>query len=268
PDPGTTMEIAVLVKPVPEAETRLRIASSGRALDTEGIKWVLAGYDESAVEQALLLKEAIAGSRVRVLAFGPAPRTEEVLRASIALGCDQAVWIELPAEMAPDPILVARAIGSVLSKSPTDLILTGKHAGDDEAGLVGSALGELLDLPSFGGVTDLRWDAGRARFTFHRIVEGGVESIESPPHVVIGLQQAWNDPRTAKLPNILKSRKAPIEKIPWLAVEAACRGVAPQPSKFRLPAPRTGAKMIEYKTPQEAAETLVRLLKEEAKVFP
>src|SRR5271157_5488948 len=115
------MEIAVLVKPVPEAETRLRVAAAGTTLDPEGIKWVLAGYDESAVEQALLLKEAVPGTRVRVLSFGPAPRTEEVLRASIALGCDQATWIEHPAELLPDPIAVARAIAPVLTAAPPDL---------------------------------------------------------------------------------------------------------------------------------------------------
>src|ERR1700691_1790563 len=135
------MEIAVLVKPVPEAETRLRAAASGTALDAEGIKWVLAGYDESAVEQALLLKEAVPGTRERVLSFGPAPRTEEVLRASIALGCDQATWIERPAEIHADPIRAARAIAAVLAASPPDLVLTGKHSGDDEGGLVGPALG-------------------------------------------------------------------------------------------------------------------------------
>jgi len=264
------MEIAVLVKPVPEAETRLRVAASGTALDTEGIKWVLAGYDESAVEQALLLKEAVTGSRVRVLSFGPAPRTEEVLRASIALGCDQATWIEHPAEVRPDPVRAARALAAVLGAAPPDLVLVGKHAGDDEAGLLAGAVGELLQVPSFGGVTDLRWDPARSRFTFSRSVEGGSESVEALPHLVAGLQQAWNDPRTAKLPNILKSRKAPIEKVPWEQVlpKAGDGTDAPVPTRFRLPAARTGAKMIECKTPDEAAATLVRLLKEEAKVFP
>jgi electron transfer flavoprotein beta subunit len=264
------MEIAVLVKPVPEAETRLRVAASGKTLDFEGIKWVLAGYDESAVEQALLLKEANAGSRIRVLSFGPAPRTEEVLRAAIALGCDQATWIEHPPELLPDPIQTSRAIAAVLEGAPVDLVLSGKHAGDDEAGLVGSALGELLQIPSFGGVTDLRWDGARSRFTFQRTVAGATERVECAPPLGMGVQHGGNYPRTAKLPNILKSRKATIEKVPWATVSPKLAGVvsAPVASKFRLPAPRTGAKMIEYKTPGEAATALVRLLKEEAKVFP
>jgi electron transfer flavoprotein beta subunit len=264
------VEIVVAVKPVPEAETRLRADPSGTRFDTDGIKWVLAGYDESAVEQALLLKEANPGSRVRVVAFGPAPRTEEVLRACLALGCDVATWIEHPADVRPDPMLSARALAGPLAPAPPDLVLLGKQAGDDEAGIVPSALGELLGTPSFGAVTDLKWDAVRALFTFQRPVEGGSESYEVPRPVVVGLQQAWNDPRTAKLPNILKSRKAPIEKVAWADTSAALGGVAPSSAseRFQLPAPRTGARIIEYKTSDEAAANLVRILREDAKVFP
>lgn len=265
------MQIAVLVKPTPEGETRLRANSAGSGLDPEGVKWVLAGYDESAVEQALLLKEAVAGSRVRVVSFGPAPRTEEVLRSSVALGCDAATWVEHPLDLAPDALLTARALAHVLAKDRPDLVLVGKQAGDDESGVVGPAIAELLGIAGFGGVANLRWDAGASRFTFERPVEGGTETGESPTPLVAGLQQAWNDPRTAKLPNILKSRKAAIEKVAWSEV-AAGLGEHARPTsrtvRFRLPAPRTGARMIEYKTPEEAAQQLVRALREEAKVFP
>jgi len=259
------MEIAVCVKPVPESETRLRVAPDGRTLDPEGVKFVLAGYDESAVEQALLLKETVPGSTVHVLTCGPSPRAEEVLRASIALGCDRATWVEATAPLAADPVRAAVAIAAVLRSAPPDLVLCGKQAGDDEAGLFAGALGELLGVPDLGYVVDLRWDATTHRFRFQRVTEAGLERWEAPLPVVIGLQQAWNDPRTAKLPNILKSRKAPIAKFPADPAASTSRS---EPEKFELPAPRTGARMIEYKTPQEAAQTLVRILREEAKVFP
>ncbi|MCI4364910.1 MAG: electron transfer flavoprotein subunit beta/FixA family protein [Thermoplasmata archaeon] len=259
------MEIVVCLKPVPEAETRLRAATDGRALDSEGVKFVLAGYDESALEQALLLKESIAGSRVHAVSYGPGPRTEEVLRAAIALGADLATWVEAPPGTALDPIAAARALAAAITSVPHDLILCGKQAGDDEAGLVPPALGELLSLPEFSSVVDLRWDAGTSRFRFLRSTEEGGERWESSGPCVMGLQQAWNDPRTAKLPNILRSRKATIARRPLEPVPAGPRS---ESERFELPAPRTGARMIEYKTPAEAAQQLVRLLREEAKVFP
>jgi electron transfer flavoprotein beta subunit len=263
------MEIVVLVKPVPEPETRLRPNAGGTALDQEGVKWVLAGYDESAVEQALLLKESIPGSSVRAISFGPVARTEEVLRASLALGCDTATVVEQPPEVALDPIAVARGLAVPLRSQKFDLLLGGKQAGDDESGVVVPALAEFLGLPEFSPVVDLRWDPAVNRFTFQVAVEGGADRIRASPPVVIGLQQAWNDPRTARLPNILKSRRMTLDRVPWPSVQSDVqRHSAAASASFRLPAPRTGAKMIEYKEPDEAARKLVQLLTEEAKVFP
>ncbi|HYA55104.1 MAG TPA: electron transfer flavoprotein subunit beta, partial [Thermoplasmata archaeon] len=206
------MEIVVCVKAVPDAETRLRSSADGTTLDIEAVKFVLTGYDESAVEQALLLKEATPGSKVHVVSAGPPPRTEEVLRASLALGCDSATWVELPPAVAPDPVASARALARAVAALPHDLVLCGKQAGDDEAGVVPAALAELLGVPDFSAVVDLRWDAAASRLRFQRSTEAGTETWESPVPCLVALQQAWNDPRTAKLPAILKSRKLPIAK--------------------------------------------------------
>jgi electron transfer flavoprotein beta subunit len=260
------MEIVVCVKPIPDPETRLRASPDGTTLDAEGVKFVLTGYDESAVEQALLLKEATPGSKVHVVSAGPAPRTEEVLRASLALGCDAATWVELPPGVGLDPVVAARALGKAVSALPHDLVLCGKQAGDDEAGVVPGALGEILGVPDFGAVVDLRWDPGAARLRFQRSAEAGSETWEAPLPCVVALQQAWNDPRTAKLPAILKSRKLPIAKV--ASEPPPPDGGTSRAVKFELPPPRTGAKLIEYKTPEEAAQKLVKALREEAKVFP
>lgn len=263
------MEILVLVKPVPEPETRLRPSADGTTLEAEGVKWVLAGYDESAVEQALLLKESIAGSTVRAISFGVPSRTEEVLRASLALGCDAATLVEAAPNVPVDPVSAARALAGVIRRYRFDLILGGKQAGDDESGIVMAAVAALLDVTDFAPVADLRWQAADGVFTLQVVVEGGADLIRASPPIVIGLQQAWNDPRTARLPNILKSRRMTIDRIPWSEVEPAVQRTAPVlPVAFRLPPPRTGAKMIEYTEPDEAAKKLVQLLTEEAKVFP
>ncbi len=260
------MEIVVCLKPVPDAETRARPLPDGTRFDPEGVKFVLAGYDESAVEQALLLKEAIPGSAVHAISLGARSRTDEVLRAAIALGCDSATAIEASPAAFEDPIAVAAGLRAAIEGLPHDLVLLGKQSGDEEEGLVPGALGELLGLPHFGFVVDLRWDATSQRLRFGRSTEAGEESWEAPLPCVIGLQQAWNDPRTAKLPAILKSRRAPIATV--RAPTGPPEGPTSEPARFELPPPRTGAKMIEYRTPAEAATKLVRILSEEAKVFP
>ena len=261
------MEIVVCVKPAPEAESRLRANAAGSDFDPEGVKFVLTGYDESAVEQALLLKQEAAGSKVHVVALGPPSRTDEVLRASLALGCDSATAVEGGLSPLDDPAGTARGLAEAISSlGAHDLVLFGKQAGDDEEGLVGGATAEALGVPFVGFVVDLHFDAGSNRLRFGRSVERGQETWESPLPLAVGLQQAWNDPRTATLPAILRSRKAPIARRKAAATAAS----APRSfsARFALPPPRQGAKMIEFKSPQEAAEKLVRLLREEAKVFP
>ena len=260
------MEIVVCVKPLPEAETRLRVGPDKKSLDPEGVKYILTGYDESAVEQALLFKDSIPGTKVRAIVFGPSPQSVEVLRYSLALGCDAATWVDSGPDPSLDPIDAARAVARVVHGIPHDLVLCGKQAQDDEAGLFAPALGELLGLPDVGCVVDLMWDAARSLFTFHRITEDGQESWEAPLPFVVGLQQAWNDPRVPKLPAVLKSRRAPVDKVEFVA--PAGEIARSRPVTFELPPARAGARLVEYKTPEEAAEKLVKLHREEAKVLP
>jgi electron transfer flavoprotein beta subunit len=252
---------------VPEAESRLRPDPSGAGLETDGVKFVLAGYDESAVEQALLLRQALPGSKVTVVALGPATRTDELLRAALALGCDAASAVEASVPPLADPVAVGLALADAIrARGPTDLLLFGKQAGDDEEGLVGPVVAAALGIPFVGYVVDLRFDPAAGRLGFRRSVERGEERWEAPLPLAVGLQQAWNDPRTATLPAILRSRKAPIARA------AAAPAPAGRPSSagtsFALPPPRQGAKMIEYDAPAQAAEKLVKALREEAKVFP
>jgi electron transfer flavoprotein beta subunit len=263
------VHIDVFVKPVPEAETRLRPSADGSRLDPDGVKWVLSGYDESAVEQALIIKEATPGAEVRAITFGPAPRSEEVLRACLALGCTSASWVESPAGEEPDLRQKVRALGHAAKKWPAELYLLGQQSLDSESGMLPLALAAALGVPGASGAVGLTFDPNRSELAFERASDAGVEEWHLPVPSVIGLKQAKNDPRTAKLQNILKSRKMPIDRVP--ATEIAAAEAAPGRAvrfRFELPPPRTGAKLIEYATPEEAAEKLVRILREEAKVFP
>lgn len=261
------MQIVVLIKAVPDSEARLRPDASGRVLDPDGVKFVLQGYDESAIEQALLLAEASPGSSVRAISAGPSARAEEVLRAALALGVGAATLVETPLPPAVDPLVIARALAYAIRKAPADLLIAGKQAGDDEEGIVGPAVAQLLGLPDLSNVVGVKALAGPGELEVHRAVEGGAELHRAALPLLIGLQQAANDPRTAKLPMILKSRKAPIDRIPWSELEPQVGSVRSRPVAFRLPPPRTGAKMVPLTTPEETAHRLVELLRTEAKVL-
>ena len=51
------MKVIVLVKCVPDTETRVKIGSDGASLDATDVKWIVNPYDEYAVEEALRLVE-------------------------------------------------------------------------------------------------------------------------------------------------------------------------------------------------------------------
>jgi electron transfer flavoprotein beta subunit len=51
------LKIVVLVKSVPDTESKIKIAADGVSIDPAGIKFVLNPYDEFAVEEGLRIRE-------------------------------------------------------------------------------------------------------------------------------------------------------------------------------------------------------------------
>jgi electron transfer flavoprotein beta subunit len=64
------MNIFVCVKQVPDTETKVNLMVMELLLKQSSIKWIMNPYDEFAVEQALLVKAANAGSTVTVVRVG------------------------------------------------------------------------------------------------------------------------------------------------------------------------------------------------------
>jgi electron transfer flavoprotein beta subunit len=128
-------------------------------------------------------------------------------------------------------------------------------------------LAELLGWPHVGAITRLEMQDGS--FTARREVEGATEVLEGRLPAVLTCEKGLNEPRYASLKGIMAAKKKPLEiKAPGdLGLEA---GDLDTPKlvweALELPAPRTGAKLIDGEA-QEAAQQLARLLREEAKVI-
>ena len=56
------VNMAVILKQVPDTESAIRISEDGKSIVTQGLKWVINPYDEFAVEAALRLKEQHGGT--------------------------------------------------------------------------------------------------------------------------------------------------------------------------------------------------------------
>src|SRR5687768_424204 len=121
------MQIFVCIKQVPDTETKIKLGGNG--IDFAGVKWILNPYDEFAVEEALKLKAANAGSVVTAVSLGPKERVVESLRTALAMGADEAVVINAPEGV--DNFTTAKALGQYLRGQNPDIVFAGKAAIDD-----------------------------------------------------------------------------------------------------------------------------------------
>jgi electron transfer flavoprotein beta subunit len=255
------VEIVVCLKQVPDTETQIKIAASGKAIEGGDIKWVMNPYDEYGVEEALRLKEKFKGS-VTVVSLGP-DRTVESLRTALAMGADKAVHITADSTEL-DPLATAELLAAAIKGLPHDVIFCGQRAVDLDQAQVGAALAEKLGIPHVALVTKLEVAADASKATANRPVEGQTLVIEASLPALFTAQKGLNEPRYASLPGIMKAKRKPMDK-----KDAAALGVTVTSMreilKLTPPPSRPPGKIVGGESVEEKAVALVRLLHEEAK---
>jgi len=257
------MKLLVCIKHVPDTEAKLKIAPDGKSPDLAGVKMIISPFDEYALEEALLIKEA--GSATEVVALGLGDESSQgSLRQALAMGADRAVHVLDAAFALADPLSRARLLAAAIRDEAPDLVFTGKTGVGDDEGQVGPMLGELLDRPHAGGVTELAIASGR--FTAHRDIEGAIEIVEGDLPAVIAWDKGKHPPRYPSLKGIMAAKKKP-----FTVRTAAELGVEASPSlivreELSLPPARAAGRILAGE-PADTANELARLLRDEAKVI-
>ncbi|MCK4263600.1 MAG: electron transfer flavoprotein subunit beta, partial [Candidatus Aminicenantes bacterium] len=149
------MNIFVLVKRVPDTESKIRISPETNSVIEEGLNFVLSPYDEYAVEEALRIREAKEG-KVTVLSVG----SEEVLRIlkkCLAMGADEAVLLKDDTPETYDGLRTAKIIAHALKeKFPEyNLLLFGKQSMGADNAQIPAMVAEFLGVPQVNVVTKL-----------------------------------------------------------------------------------------------------------------
>jgi len=260
------MEIYVLVKQVADPEAVIRVKSDSE-LEIEN-KYFTNFFDEIAIEAGLKLKEKF-GGKVSVLTADN--RRVDALRRGISMGADEAIQIADPALEGSDPFGIARALAAYIQGKPFDLILAGRQAMDDEAGIVGPALAEWLGIPHVNAIMGLEVDDQKKEAKVTREVENGRERLSCSLPALFTCQKGLNAPRIPLVMNVMKAMKAQIRKMDLPSLGLSAADVGSQAARVRLqkyfpPPKRPPVKLIKDDFP-ESVKTLVRLLKEEAKVI-
>lgn len=206
----TGLRILVTVKHAAKLGDEYEFTADGRDIVGDYLEHDLNEWDDAALEQALLLVEAIGGGEVVAVGIGP-EASEKSLRKVLAKGADRAVRVWDDRLANADPVTIARAIAGIATAEAPDLILTGTQSSDHAHGSTGTALARILGMPHGSVIASVEWD-GQGEMTVIRELEGGTRHVLTmPTPAVLAIQTGTNVPRYATMRMIKQAKKKPLE---------------------------------------------------------
>lgn len=252
------MRFIVCIKQVPET-TDVKINPQTHTLMREGVAAIVNPFDMYAIEEALRMKAKLGGV-VTVLSMGP-PQADAALREAIAMGADEGILLCDRAFAGSDTWATSYTLAMAIKKiSDYAVILCGKQASDGDTAQVGPGIAAHLDLPQITYVRKIDV-LEPTRIVAQRLLENGVETIESSLPCVLTVVKELNEPRLPSLKGKLASKKATIAV--WKAADLACdpKGIGLDGSPTKVvriftPEPRKGGQLLAGE-PDEAVAQLV-----------
>ncbi len=231
------MRLVVLLKRLPDLVEDLEVDSSGKALDTEFLKFTLNEFDDYALEEALLLKEATDGELTVVALDGE--DVDKMLFTALAKGADKAMKIGDVGEVSGNRDL-AEILSRVVSSLPHDLILTGVQSAEDLDGQLAPMVAAMLDEPCVEVVTGVAAIDGGV--SIHKEYSGGVVAeFEVDTPAVIGIQASRQAPRYAPVSKVRQVQEsATIETVTGQAADGSVFSVV----EMTPPETGEGAQML------------------------
>mgnify|MGYP001351813857 CR=1 FL=1 len=253
------MDIVVLVKMVPDTESRLEIVDG--KVNESGFKYMVNPYDEFAVEQAVQFKEKTGGKVTLVSLFSNDNSIDTDLRKMMAIGADEALVLRQDGYRGDRPSSNAKTISNAIKDMNADLIIGGVQGIDYYQGATGPMIAHMLGIPHVSGVTNLEFNG--STFTAKRQIEGGLQIIECAGPILITCQKDMTKVRFPALKDIMMSKRKPFEN-----KEAPLEIVNDiKTNECSLPPTRGGGVIIEGETAEEKVDKLIEKLKTEAKVL-
>ena len=202
------MKILVPIKRVVDYNVKIKVKSDNSGVDLENVKMSMNPFDEIAVEEAVRLKEKKICNEITTISIGSA-KSEETLRTALAVGADKGILVETEEDV--QPLEVAKILKEVIKKNSPDLVLMGKQAIDDDSNQTGQMLAALLDWPQ--GTFTSKLEINGKKINVTREIDGGLETLGMELPAIVTTDLRLNEPRYASLPNIMKAKQKPIEKM-------------------------------------------------------
>ena len=117
------MNIVVLIKMVPDTESRLEIVDG--KVKEDGFKYMVNPYDEFAVEQAVQFKEAGGGKVTLISLFSDNPSIDTDLRKMMAIGADEAIVLRQQDYRGDKPSANAKVQADAVKELDAALVICG-----------------------------------------------------------------------------------------------------------------------------------------------
>lgn len=202
------MKILVPIKRVVDYNVKVRPKADGTGVDIANAKMSVNPFCEIAVEEAVRLKEIGVATEVIVVSAGDS-KCHEQLRAAMALGADRAIYIDAPADI--EPLAIAKALKAICDKEAPKIILMGKQSIDGDNNQTGQMLAALLGVGQ--GTFASKITPSDDSVSVTREIDGGLQTVKLALPAVITTDLRLNEPRYAKLPDIMKAKKKPLETL-------------------------------------------------------
>ena len=253
------MNIAVLIKMVPDTESKLEVNDG--SLNDQNFKYMVNPYDEFAVEQAVQFKEAEGGKVTLISLFSGDNSIDTDLRKMLAIGADEIVVLRQEGYRGDKPLANAKVLSDAIKELDVDLVLCGIQGIDYYQAATGTMVAQMLGMPNISGVTSLEYNSGTLKAK--RQIEGGLQTVETSTPAVITCQKDMTKVRFPALKDIMMSKRKPFEN---KSVDSIDSNDA-LTSESSLPPARDGGEMIEGEDAEEKINKLIEKLKMEAKVI-
>ncbi len=250
------MNIAVVLRLMPSLGDELEVDDTGVDIDRDIVEMVINEFDEQALEEAVLIKEAT-GATVTALALA-ADGAEQALRVAYARGADRVVLVDAGDVDHYDTRTASRACAQALRELGADLVLTGVQTPYDVFGQTAPYLAAALGWPQASVVVGTTVSNGTAR-VMQEYAGGRLAVLALTLPAVVGVQSASSPPRYVSMARL---RQAMSEA----SAETISAKVEPLPAAQRVtglarPERTGGATMLEGDA-EEVAEKLAALLRE------
>ena len=201
------MKALVAVKRVVDYNVKVRVKADNTGVDLTNVKMSVNPFDEIAVEEAVRLQEAGVVSEIVVVSVGP-KEAQEQIRGAMALGADRGILVETTDTVRP--LQVAKILKNIAEAEGADIILLGKQAIDDDNNQTGQMLAALMGIGQATFASQVKVDGSNVNVT--REVDGCLQSLHLVFQAFITTDLRLNEPRYAKLPNIMKAKKKPLDE--------------------------------------------------------